>query len=274
MARFRVVARLKRTLGAKIKAAKDQRGYWVTQTEFLNLTEAQDYLKSIRDRFDEDVSLGICPVDWKPAVVFFDLDSTVIEQESMVVLARHAGCEKAIANLTDKAMSGKMDFVESLQERVALLEGLPQNILAKVVQELTLAPGIMEFTTYLRQQQIPYYLLSGGFVQIAGAISAKIGSKGFQANSLGVEHGKLSGKVVGTIVDAAEKRRWAEETASHFRVPLSHCMAVGDGANDLPLLDHVGLAIGYRPRKVLWPVVHMCNFDSHEMMISLLDDGQ
>jgi phosphoserine phosphatase len=184
-------------------------------------------------------------------LIVMDVDSTLIQGEVIEMLAAHAGCEQQVARVTAQAMRGEIDFAESLRARVALLEGLPVAALDKVYDDLQLAPGARTTVRTLKRLGYRFAIVSGGFSQITDRLAAELGIDYAAANELEVVDGRLTGRVVGEVVDRAGKatalRRFAAETG----LPPEAVVAIGDGANDLDMLSAAGLGIAFNAKPVV-----------------------
>jgi phosphoserine phosphatase len=156
-------------------------------------------------------------------------------------------------------MRGELDFRQALIERVALLRGLPAGVLPQVADTLTLMKGIQPLVAFCREIGVPAFMVSGGFVQLAEVVARKVGFAGSLANVLGVKGGQLTGTVEGDIVDGEAKRRFLLSTCDRLGIPPGAVAAIGDGANDLPMLSSAGIAIGHQPKPALLPHVQAVN---------------
>ncbi|TEX44698.1 MAG: phosphoserine phosphatase SerB [Actinomycetales bacterium mxb001] len=181
-------------------------------------------------------------------LVVMDVDSTVIQDEVIDLLAAAAGQGDAVAAITEKAMSGEIDFAESLRQRVAALEGLPASALDEVANAVTLTPGARTLCRTLKRLGFHVCLVSGGFEEVVVPVTAELEVDRIRANRLEVVDGRLTGRVVGPIIDRAGKRRALEEFASEFDIPLSRTVAIGDGANDLDMLEAAGLGVAFNAK--------------------------
>lgn len=184
-------------------------------------------------------------------LVVMDVDSTLIHGEVIEMIAAHAGCEAEVARITDQAMRGELDFEQSLRARVALLEGVPASALDEVYQNIQLNPGARTLVRTLRRLGYRFALVSGGFTQIAQRIADDLGIHYCLANELEVEDGVLTGRVVGQVVDRAGKAEALRRFAADVGVPESAVIAIGDGANDLDMLNAAGLGIAYNAKPVV-----------------------
>ncbi|MFM7211305.1 MAG: phosphoserine phosphatase SerB [Actinomycetota bacterium] len=181
-------------------------------------------------------------------LIVMDVDSTVIQDEVIDLLAAAAGQGDAVAQITEKAMHGDLDFADSLRLRVAALEGLPESALAEVAQAVTLTPGARTLCRTLKRLGFHVCLVSGGFEEVVVPVTSALDVDRIRANRLEVIDGRLTGRVVGDIVDRVGKRRALEEFAAEFGVPLSRTIAVGDGANDLDMLEAAGLGVAFNAK--------------------------
>ena len=181
-------------------------------------------------------------------LVVMDVDSTVIQDEVIDLLAAAAGQGDAVAAITEKAMRGEIDFAESLRQRVAALEGLPASALDEVANVVTLTPGARTLCRTLKRLGFHVCLVSGGFEEVVAPVTAELDVDRIRANRLEVVDGRLTGRVTGPIIDRAGKRRALEEFAGEFDIPLSRTVAIGDGANDLDMLEAAGLGVAFNAK--------------------------
>jgi phosphoserine phosphatase len=184
-------------------------------------------------------------------LVLLDLDSTLIENEVIDLLAREAGVESKVKEITESAMAGLIDFSSALIERVALLKGLPENIFQKLKNEINFSKGADELIDFCKENKIPIGAVSGGFEQAVVALGLRRKLDFVRANNLEIEHGVLTGRIVGTIIDAHEKAVALKEFASQSNVPLSETVAIGDGANDIEMIRAAGLGIAFKAKPAL-----------------------
>ena len=181
-------------------------------------------------------------------LVVMDVDSTLIQDEVIDLLAREAGCEAAVAEVTERAMAGELDFASSLQQRVAALAGTPESALAAVRDAVRMTPGARTLCRTLVSLGYRLALVSGGFEEIVGPLAAATGVHRFRANRLEVVDGKLTGRVIPPIVDRAGKAQALREFAEEFGFDLSRTVAIGDGANDLDMLATAGLGVAFNAK--------------------------
>jgi phosphoserine phosphatase SerB len=184
-------------------------------------------------------------------LIVMDVDSTLIQAEVIELLARHAGVADEVAKVTAAAMRGEQDFATSLRERVALLEGLPEEVFEQVRKEVVLTPGARTLVRTLKRLDYRFALVSGGFTQITDHLAAELGIDYAAANTLEVVDGKLTGRVVGEIIDRPGKARALMRFAEQAGVPLSQTIAVGDGANDLDMLAVAGMGIAFNAKPIV-----------------------
>ncbi len=184
-------------------------------------------------------------------LVVMDVDSTLIQGEVIEMIAAHAGCESEVASITNSAMNGELDFADSLAARVKLLEGVDEAVLGDVYDALVYAPGARTMIRTLKRLGYRFALVSGGFTQIIERIAAELGVDYFTANELEVVDGKLSGRIVGDVVDRAGKAEALRRFAEEARIPVRNTVAIGDGANDLDMLAASGLGIAFNAKPVV-----------------------
>ncbi|TXK35316.1 phosphoserine phosphatase SerB [Nonomuraea sp. C10] len=184
-------------------------------------------------------------------LIVMDVDSTLIQGEVIELLARHAGCLDEVAKVTEAAMRGELDFAESLRRRVAQLEGLPAEVFERVRGEVVLTPGARTLVRTLKRLDYRFAIVSGGFTQITDTLVEELGIDYSAANVLEVIDGKLTGRLVGEIVDRPGKARALERFASEAGVPISQTVAIGDGANDLDMIAAAGLGIAFNAKPVV-----------------------
>ncbi|WP_329088941.1 MULTISPECIES: phosphoserine phosphatase SerB [unclassified Streptosporangium] len=184
-------------------------------------------------------------------LIVMDVDSTLIQAEVIELLAAHAGCLEEVARVTEEAMRGELDFAESLRRRVALLEGLSEEVFEKVREELVLTPGARTLVRTLKRLDYRFAIVSGGFTQLTDALVEDLGIDYSAANTLEVVDGVLTGRVVGEIVDRPGKARALERFAREAGIPISQTVAIGDGANDLDMIAAAGLGIAFNAKPVV-----------------------
>lgn len=189
-------------------------------------------------------------------LVAFDMDSTLIRTEIIDELARHAGVGEEVAKITESAMRGELDFKASFRRRLSLLKGLPEAVLDDVRRNLPLMDGADRLIGTLKKLGYKTAILSGGFTFVGRELQNRLGIDYLRANELGVINGVVTGEVVGEIVDGAKKAQLLEAIAATEGLSMQQVIAVGDGANDLPMLSIAGLGIAFRAKPVVRQSAH------------------
>lgn len=184
-------------------------------------------------------------------LIVFDVDSTLIQGEVIEMLAERAGAGAAVAAVTEAAMRGEMDFAESLHQRVATLAGLPAEVLDEVAEELELTPGARTTIRTLRRLGFHCGVVSGGFRQVIDPLAHELMLDFVAANELEIVDGKLTGRVVGEVIDRAGKAKALRRFAEQAGVPMEQTVAVGDGANDIDMLNAAGLGVAFNAKPAL-----------------------
>ncbi len=178
-----------------------------------------------------------------------DMDSTLIGQEGLDELATYAGVGERVAAITERAMRGEIAFEPALRERVRLLAGLPESVIADVLEDrITLTPGARTLARTMRARGAYVAIVSGGFRQFTAAVRARVGADEDRANTLEIEGGKLTGEVIEPILGHDAKLGALHAIAAERGLALSETLAVGDGANDLAMLEAAGLGVAYRAK--------------------------
>ena len=184
-------------------------------------------------------------------LVVMDVDSTLVQGEVIEMLAAAAGCQAQVAEITEAAMRGELDFTASLRARVRLLAGLPQEAVEAVRRQVRLAPGARTLIRTLKRLDHRVAIVSGGFTQVTDALVAELGLDYAAANTLDVSGGRLTGDLLGPVVDRAGKADALERFAAHAGIPLSQTVAIGDGANDLDMIARAGLGVAFNAKPVV-----------------------
>lgn len=184
-------------------------------------------------------------------LVCFDMDSTLIEAEVIDELAKAHGVGVQVAEITEQAMRGELDFNESFAKRMALLEGLDESVLEQIAQDLPITEGAEQLLKTLNKLGYKTAILSGGFNYFGRFLQKKLGIDYVYANELEIVNGKVTGRVVGTVVNGNRKAELLKELAANENISLEQVIAVGDGANDLPMLSIAGLGIAFRAKPLV-----------------------
>jgi phosphoserine phosphatase len=202
-------------------------------------------------QLDATYSIGIHKMS-EFKLVAMDMDSTLITIECIDEIADMQGLKKEVSEITEAAMRGELDFSESLKRRVALLEGLDASALERVYEErLRLSPGAEEMLKAVQQAGLKTLLVSGGFTYFTSRLKQRLGLDYTHANELEIVDGRLTGKVVGGIVDAEEKKRTVERVCAELGIQPSQAIVMGDGANDLKMMSISGMSVAFRAKPVV-----------------------
>jgi len=258
---FAEVARRLAALDANIDAIRRVADYPVTGLE-LRVSVAQDTAEG-----DADLRSALAEVSVRTGLdiaveregltrrakrlVVFDVDSTLIQGEVIEMLAERAGRADEVREITEAAMRGELDFAQALEQRVAALAGLPESVLDEVAGEITLMPGARTTIRTLKRLGFRCGVVSGGFTPIIDKLAGELGLDFSVANDLEVVDGKLTGRVIGQIVDREGKAAALRIAAERFEVPLAQCVAIGDGANDIDMLSTAGLGVAFNAKPAL-----------------------
>lgn len=189
-------------------------------------------------------------------LVVLDMDSTLIADEVIDLLAEEAGVADAVTDITARAMAGELDFATALADRVALLAGLPMERVEAVRDRIRLTPGARTFIRTLHRLGFKTAVVSGGFTIFTDWVAEHLGLDHTHSNTLEVVDGKLTGRVLAPVVDSARKAELLREIAAAEGIPLEQVVAVGDGANDLEMLDAAGLGIAFNAKQVVQDAAH------------------
>jgi phosphoserine phosphatase len=214
-----------------------------------SLKEVQGALTSVA--IENKIDLAVEPGGLQrksKRIVMLDMDSTLIEQEVINLLGAAAGQSIAIEAITHKAMAGDLDFKAALNERVALLKGMDQDILNQVRDQITLTKGAKKLIDELHQQGHKVGVVSGGFIEVIEPILNSLSIDFYRANKLKISDGLLTGEIEGPLIDSHAKRIALEQFAKQEKVPLEQTVAIGDGANDLEMIKAAGLGIAFNAK--------------------------
>lgn len=184
-------------------------------------------------------------------LVVFDMDSTLIQTEVIDELAAEAGVGEEVAAITEAAMRGELDFEASLRKRVLLLQGLDETVCEKVAARLPVTPGAERLVSTIKRLGFKVAVVSGGFLYFARRLQERLGIDEVYANDLEIAEGRLTGQLAGPVVDAERKAAIVQELAERYGIRLEQVVAVGDGANDVPMLAKAGLGIAFRAKPLV-----------------------
>lgn len=187
----------------------------------------------------------------KYRLALFDVDSTLIEQEVIDLLAQRTPYGDRVSEITRRAMAGEIDFDSALKERVSLLRDLPESIFDDVISEITFSPGALELITFLKKQGVLVGAVSGGFINILEKLFKGISLDYLSANSLEIQNGLLTGRTLGPIINRRAKAEALSRFAEISGVSMRETIAVGDGSNDVDMITLAGLGVSYRGKEVL-----------------------
>ncbi|WP_406637394.1 phosphoserine phosphatase SerB [Amycolatopsis sp. WGS_07] len=258
---FSEIARRLAAVGANIDSIRSVADYPVTGLELYvsvreDTEEADAELRSmLADAASEanvDVAVERAGITRRAKrLVVFDVDSTLVQGEVIEMLGAYAGVEEQVREITEAAMRGELNFAESLERRVSLLAGLPASVMDDVAAKLELTPGARTTVRTLKRMGFRCGVVSGGFTQVIDHLVEDLGLDFAAANELEVVDGKLTGRVVGDIVDRAGKATALRRFAGEYGIPLGACVAVGDGANDIDMLAAAGMGVAFNAKPAL-----------------------
>ena len=200
-----------------------------------------------------ELSLDIAPLNFhasleQAGLLVMDMDSTAIQIECIDEIAKLAGTGEMVSAITERAMRGELDFNQSLRQRVATLKDAPEGILQEVKQHLPLMPGLVETVKELKNHGWKVAIASGGFTYFAEVLQQKLGLDFIAANQFEIIDGKLTGNVQGAIVDAQYKAQTLQQLAQQFNIATENTVAIGDGANDLAMMQVANLGVAYHAK--------------------------
>jgi phosphoserine phosphatase len=218
-----------------------------------------DEIKLLRQKLEPLRTDVFCtPLDLNPKLFLADMDSTIVTSETLDELAAEAGIKEKIAAITERAMRGELDFRAALQERVGLLKDLTEGSLKRTLSTTVVSDGGEELLTTLKRNNVYSVLVSGGFTFFTSAIASKLGFNQNHGNILGVHEGKLTGLVEEPILDKEAKLAFLQQYVQTLSIDIGDTIAIGDGANDLPMLSAAGLGIGYKPKPLVEDSILNC----------------
>ena len=250
------VARRIADLGGNIDTISRLSHYPVTSLELMvsgtDAAELRSALATAATETGTDIAVERAGLHRRSKrLLVLDVDSTLVQGEAIELLAAYAGHADEVAEVTRRAMAGELDFAESLRARVALLEGLPVSVVEEVGAKLELTAGARTLVRTLKRMGYRIGIVSGGFTLITGPLKEQLGLDFVAANELEIRDGTLTGRVLGEIVDRAGKARALVRFAEQYGIPLSQTVAVGDGANDIDMLNSAGLGIAFNAKAVV-----------------------
>ena len=250
------VAQCVADLGANVESVSQLAVEPVSSIEMIVRSPDPAALRAalVRAADDTGVDIAVEPAGLRrraKRLVVLDVDSTLIRDEAIDVLAQRAGVGAQVAEITAQAMAGELDFAESLRARVALLEGLTTDDLVAVRDSLELTPGARTFVRTLRRVGCHVGVVSGGFTFVTDRFVAELDLDFAAANVLEIADGRVTGRLLGDLVDRAGKAEALRTFAERFGVPLSQTVAVGDGANDIDMLEVAGLGVAFNAKSAL-----------------------
>jgi len=239
--------------GGNIERIHRTASYPVTAIEFTVSGAEQGKLRTDLAQVGTEnaIDIAISPgglMRWAKKLVVMDVDSTLIQQEVIELLGAKAGKGAEIIAITESAMRGELDFAESLRARVALLSGLPESVLTQVQSEITLTPGARTLIRTLHKLGHHVALVSGGFEPVIAPLMSELGIEHMRANNLEIVDGKLTGNLIGPIIDRAGKAQALREFAAMHSIELDQTIAIGDGANDLDMIALAGMGIAFNAK--------------------------
>lgn len=239
--------------GANIERIYRTASYPISAFEFVISGSSQHQIQSALAAVSADLGVDIAVqpgglMRWAKKLVLMDVDSTLIQQEVIELLAAKAGVEPQVREITQAAMRGELDFAQSLEARVALLKGLPVSVIDEVRREISLTPGARTLVRTLQRLGHTVAVVTGGFIEVIEPLLIDLGIELYRANSLEISDNLLTGKTKGPVIDRAGKAVALKDFAELAGVDMDQTIAIGDGANDLDMITAAGLGIAFNAK--------------------------
>ena len=247
---------------------------WMVEQNIVVLLKGQWFVDFVN--FAHDVEVDIAKLDFSPklsqaGLLVMDMDSTAIQIECIDEIAKLAGVGELVSAITESAMRGELDFEQSLRRRVGTLKGAPESILQQVRENLPLMPGLVETIEALQKYGWKTAIASGGFTYFADYLKALLQLDFAASNQFDIEDGKLTGLVKGDVVDAQYKAKTLQRLLEEYGINSQHSIAIGDGANDLAMMNVAGLGVAFHAKpKVQQQAQIVVNFADLTALLCLL----
>ena len=247
---------------------------WMVEQNIVVLLKGQWFVDFIK--FAHDVEVDIAKLDFSPklsqaGLLVMDMDSTAIQIECIDEIAKLAGTGELVSAITESAMRGELDFEQSLRRRVGTLKGAPESILQQVREKLPLMPGLIETIKTLQQHGWKTAIASGGFTYFADYLKSLLNLDFAASNQFEIIDGTLTGNVKGSVVDAQYKANTLQKLAEEYYIPRKNTLAIGDGANDLAMMNVAGLGVAFHAKpKVQQQAQIVVNFADLTALLCLL----
>ena len=247
---------------------------WMVEQNIVVLLKGQwfaDFIKFAHDVEVDIAKLDFCPKLSQAGLLVMDMDSTVIQIECIDEIAKLAGVGELVSAITESAMRGELDFEQSLRRRVGTLKGAPESILQQVRENLPLMPGLVETIQTLQKYGWKTAIASGGFTYFADYLKDLLQLDFAASNQFDIEDGKLTGLVKGDVVDAQYKAKTLQRLLEKYGIDSQHSIAIGDGANDLAMMNVAGLGVAFHAKpKVQQQAQIVVNFADLTALLCLL----
>lgn len=247
---------------------------WIVEQNIVVLLKGQWFAEFVN--FAHDVEVDIAKLNFTPklsqaGLLVMDMDSTAIQIECIDEIAKLAGVGELVSAITESAMRGELDFEQSLRRRVGTLKGAPESILQQVRENLPLMPGLVETIQTLQKYGWKTAIASGGFTYFADYLKALLQLDFAASNQFDIEYGKLTGLVKGDVVDAQYKAKTLQHLLEEYGIDSQHSIAIGDGANDLAMMNVAGLGVAFHAKpKVQQQAQIVVNFADLTALLCLL----